>query len=399
LDPSRPAAIGGAQRGSIDLIGDVAGYNGDGARLFLHPKVANAVTEYGSAREDRPGTYDPHLRDLAGQPEFPWRGGQAIWSMFDHGSIAGMEGTTGIVDYFRLPKGGWYWYRNTLANIPPPEPAQAGTATGLKLTSSSPVIKHTDGTDDVQVVVTVVDAAGKQLSNTPDVTLEVVSGPGGFPTGRAITFKKGTDIPIQYGQAAIEFRSYYAGKTMIRAISPGLPEARLTVVSKGAPQYVAGKSPEFLPAPYVRFVGRQQSAAEQVANIALDRPTNASSMADGHQSKLATDGDNATYWAADASATGSQWWECNLEGIYDVSVVSVRFAGTGSYAYEIQSTPDDRVTWKTVVKGTALAADASVTIALPAGTRTSGLRVVLDSVPAGAIPGLAEVVVRGARAR
>jgi hypothetical protein len=136
-----------------------------------------------------------------------------------------------------------------------------------------------------------------------------------------------------------------------------------------------------------------------VANIALDRPTNASSMADGHQSKLATDGDNATYWAADANATGQQWWECNLEGIYDVSAVSVRFAGTGSYAYEIQSSPDDRMTWKTVVKGTAEAAGAPVMIALPAGTRTSGLRIVLDSVPAGAIPGLAEVAVRGARAR
>ena len=399
LDPTRPAAIGGAQRGSIDLIGDVAGYNGDGARLFLHPKVANAVTEYGSAREDRPGTYDPHLRDLAGQPEFPWRGGQAIWSMFDHGSIAGMEGTTGIVDYFRLPKGGWYWYRNAQAKIPPPEQAQAGTAAGLKLTSSSPVIEHADGTDDVQVIVTVVDASGKQLSNTPNVTLEVVSGPGGFPTGRAITFSKGTDIPIQYGQAAIEFRSYYAGITVIRASSTGLPEARLTVVSKGAPEYVAGKSPEFLPVPYVRFVGRQQLAAEQVANIALDRPTNASSMAEGHQSKLASDGDNATYWAAAADATGPQWWECNLEGIYDVSAVSLRFAETGSYTYEIQSTPDDRVTWKSAVKGTAVATGSPVTIALPAGTRTSGLRVVLDSVPAGAITGLAEVVVRGARAR
>jgi hypothetical protein len=399
LDPTRPAAIGGAQRGNIDLIGDVAGYNGDGARLFLHPKVANAVTEYGSAREDRPGTYDPHLRDLAGQPEYPWRGGQAIWSMFDHGSIAGMEGTTGIVDYFRLPKGGWYWYRNALAKIPPPEQAQAGTAKRLKLTSSSPVIEHADGTDDVQVIVTVVDAAGKQLSNTPDVTLEVVSGPGGFPTGRSIMFSKGTDIPIQYGQAAIEFRSYFAGTTTIRATSSGLPEARLTVLSKGAPQYVAGKSSEFLPAPYVRFVARQQTAADQVVNIVLDRPTNASSMAEGHQSKLASDGDNTTYWAATVDAAGPQWWECNLEGIYDVSAVSVRFAGTGSYAYEIQSTTDDRMTWKTVVKGTAEAAGSPVTIALPAGTRTSGLRVVLDTVPAGAIPGLAEVAVRGARAR
>ena len=53
--------------------------------------------------------------------------------------------------------------------------------------------------DDVQVTVTVVDAEGKPISNTPDVTLEVVSGPGGFPTGRSITFKNGTDIPILDG--------------------------------------------------------------------------------------------------------------------------------------------------------------------------------------------------------
>ena len=400
LDPTRPAAIGGAQRGGIDLIGDVAGYNGDGARLFIHPKVASAVTEYGSAKEDRPGTYDPHLRDLAGQPEFAWRGGQAIWSMYDHGSVAGAEGTTGIVDYFRLPKRGWYWYRNALAKIPPPEWPVEGKAAGLKLTASSPVIAHADGTDDVQVIVTVVDAAGKQISNTPDVTLEVASGPGEFPTGKSIAFKKGTDIPILDGQAAIEFRSYYAGTTVIRATSPGLPAARLTVVSKGAPEYVAGKSPEFAPGPYVRFIGRMQTVAEQVANIALDRPTNASSMAAGHQSKLATDGDNATYWAAAADASGPQWWESDLEGVYDVSAVSVRFAGTGSYGYEIQGSTDDRMTWKTVAKGTAEAvAGKAVAIALPAGTRTSGIRIVLDAVPEGAVPGLAEVAVRGARAK
>ena len=37
LDPTRPAAIGGCQRGDIDKLGDVAGYNGDGARLFVNP--------------------------------------------------------------------------------------------------------------------------------------------------------------------------------------------------------------------------------------------------------------------------------------------------------------------------------------------------------------------------
>jgi hypothetical protein len=262
------------------------------------------------------------------------------------------------------------------------------------------VIAHADGTDDVQVIVTVVDAAGKQISNTPDVTLDVVSGPGEFPTGKSISFKKGTDIPILDGQAAIEFRSYYAGTTVIRASSPGLPAARLTVLSKGAPEFVAGKSPEFTPAPYVRFIGRMQTGHDEVANITLDRPTNASSMAAGHQSKLASDGDNATYWSAAADATGPQWWESDLEGVYDVSAVSVRFAGLGSYGYEIQGSTDDRMTWKTVAKGTANAvAGKPVVIALPAGTKSSGIRIVLDSVPQGSVPGLAEVAVRGARAK
>jgi len=80
---------------------------------------------------------------------------------------------------------------------------------------------------------------------------------------------------------------------------------------------------------------------------------------------------------------GREWTavvESDLEGVYEVTSVSVRFAGTGSYAYEIQSSTDDRMTWKTVAKGTAEAAGAPVAIALPAGTRTSGVRVVLDSV-------------------
>jgi hypothetical protein len=120
-------------------------------------------------------------------------------------------------------------------------------------------------------------------------------------------------------------------------------------------------------------------------------------MAVGHESKLATDGDNATYWAAAQDATGPQWWESDLEGVYDVSAVTVRFAGAGTYAYEIQASTDDRMTWKTVVKGSAEAAGRPVVIALPAGTRSSGLRIVLDAAPVGG--GLAEVAVRGARAR
>ncbi len=393
LDPTRPAAIGGAQRGGIDTLGDVAGYNGDGARLFLHPSVASAVTEYGSAKEVRPGTYDPHLRDLVGQPEFPWRGGQAIWSMFDHGSVAGAEGTTGIVDYFRLPKRGWYWYRNALRGIAPPVWPQPGTAAGLRLTASSNTIAHADGTDDVQVVVTVVDAAGKPISNTPDVTLTVLSGPGGFATGRVVTFKNGTDIPILDGQAAMEFRSYYSGVTVLRASSPGLQDAELTITSQGAPVYVAGQSPEFAPGPYVRYARAAVQEGAAAVSLTLDRPTNASSMAEGHSSRLAADGDLGTSWRPAANASGPQWWESDLEGVYDLASVELHLSGIGPCAYQVQVSNDDRMTWKTAAEGTGTA-EATETVVL-SHVRSSGLRLVLASPGCG----LAEVAAYGARAR
>ena len=72
LDPTRPAVGAGrlpalhpnnaATR--IDLIGDVAGYNGDGAAiaLFQNPGIPNMVTEYDNANYVRPGSYNPSYR-------------------------------------------------------------------------------------------------------------------------------------------------------------------------------------------------------------------------------------------------------------------------------------------------------------------------------------------------
>ncbi len=51
---------------------------------------------------------------------YPWRVGEAVWCGFDHGSIWPSGGRMGIVDYSRIPKRAWYWYRNALRNIPPP---------------------------------------------------------------------------------------------------------------------------------------------------------------------------------------------------------------------------------------------------------------------------------------
>ena len=288
LDPTRPAAIGGCQRGEMDKLGDVAGYNGDGARLFINPGIPSVVTEYGSTMADRPGKYEPGWGDLQ-QERFAWRSGEAIWCAFDHGSIAGRKfGGMGMIDYFRLPKRQWYWYRNEYKKIPPPEWPADGVPAGLKLTADRSTLQHADGTDDSLLTVTVVDAAGKAISNCPPVTLTIESGPGEFPTGPSITFAPDSDIAIRDGQAAISFRSYHAGKSVIRATSPGLKDAVVEITSSGAPPFITGQTPPVKPRPYVSFTSKPKEQAP--SRFGRETPTRASSESPDHSGRLANDG-------------------------------------------------------------------------------------------------------------
>lgn len=288
LDTTRPAGIGGCQRGDIDKLGDVAGYNGDGARLFVNPGIPSVITEYGSTQVDRPGRYEPGWGDLPGTPganrnvigswRLPWRSGEVIWCGFDHGSIAGRRfGAMGMVDYFRLPKRQWYWYRNEYLHIPPPAWPSEGVPAALKLTTDKTTLRFVDGTDDAQIIVTVVDKDGNAISNCPPVTLTIESGPGEFPTGPSITFAPDSDITIRDGQAAMEFRSYYSGQTTIRATSPGLKDATIQITSLGEPKFIAGKTPAVKPRPYVRFT--ETNASSSAVTLGLQTPTRASSEA------------------------------------------------------------------------------------------------------------------------
>jgi hypothetical protein len=267
LDPAptgRPAAIGGAQSriGSTEpgTLGDVAGYNGDGTG-YNDPGVPNMVSEYGAdVSTTRPGNYDPGWANLtvangmAAQPA--WRSGISRWCMFDYGSQMGAQYTnSGIVDYFRIPKRAYYWYRNAYAKVAPPTWPTAGTPAGLKLTASTTTLSAVDGTEDAWLLVTVVDANGNAISNNVPVTLTLKSGPGEFPTGPSITFTppgsgSASDISIRDGQAAIEFRTYYAGTSIIEATSPGLTSSSITITSQGAPAWVEGMSPTVAPRPY-----------------------------------------------------------------------------------------------------------------------------------------------------
>ena len=184
LDPAptgRPAAIGGAQSKingtEAGTLGDIAGYNGDGVG-YDNPGVPNMVSEYGAdVSAVRPGSYDPGWGNLtvtngvAAQPA--WRSGISRWCMFDYGSqMSAQYINSGLVDYFRIPKRSYYWYRNANANVAPPTWPAAGTAAGLKLTSSTTTLSAVDGTQDAWLLVTVVDASGKAISNNVPVTLD-----------------------------------------------------------------------------------------------------------------------------------------------------------------------------------------------------------------------------------
>lgn len=267
LDPApagRPAAIGGAQAriGSTEpgTLGDIAGYNGDGTG-YDNPGVPNMVSEYGAdVSSTRPGSYDPGWARLtvsngmAAQPA--WRSGISRWCMFDYGSQMGNQYIrSGIIDYFRIPKRSYYWYRNAYAKQPPPTWPSAGTPAALSLTSSATTLSAVDGTQDAWLLVTVLDATGKAISNNVPVTLTLKSGPGEFPTGPSITFTppgsgSASDIAILDGQAAIEFRTYHSGTSVIEASSPGLTSARVSITSQGSPAWVEGVTPRVAPRPY-----------------------------------------------------------------------------------------------------------------------------------------------------
>jgi len=417
LDPTRPAAIGGCQRPNntaarIDKIGDVAGYNGDGATIsmFQNPGVANMITEYGSVTATRPGNYDPGWGNLSSQltgglpTEYAWRSGQSLWCAFDYGThfsggaLPGGSGAKGVVDFFRLPKEAWYWYRNQYAGVPPPKWPVNGTPAALQLTASATNLTAVDGTQDAQLIVTVLDANGNAISNNVPVTLTVISGPGQFPTGTNITFTppgngQASDIAILAGQAAIEFRTYYSGVSVIQATSQGLINATVAITSQGSPAWIPGVTPPAQTLAYSRFNGTVTLPPVHSYLLATLRPTSASSTGAG-QAPNGNDGDTNTFWQA-ASLDPNAWWQVNLENNYQVDTVQLVFPTPGNYRYQILLSTDN-LNWTTAVDQSQNSnTDQSRTAVGYFGSGIGFVRVVFTNMPPGLVPGLAEVAVGG----
>jgi beta-galactosidase len=256
-DSTRCAGAGGVQRENTDILSDVAGYNGDGATLFINPNVPNVVAEYGypsTCYSIRPGEYIGSWGDVQVQNDrpvqYPWRAGIALWCAFHHGSNVDSTqgagawgiGKTGMIDHARLPLRRWYYYRNIYRGIAPPTWSVAGTAAKLKLTTDADTIND-DGTSDCQLIVQVQNAAGAWLSNSPEITFTDKSGLGIFPstpTGSpTITFSAGGfEKGVLDGMAAIEYRSYKAGTAIIEATSNGLTPATVEITVRHVPDPV-----------------------------------------------------------------------------------------------------------------------------------------------------------------
>jgi hypothetical protein len=391
LDPTRSAAIGGSQRGGLDKLGDIAGYNGDGAKV-QNPVFPSVVSEYGSHISDRgdakTDTYDGmfNKRELTAEtPDYPWRSGQSLWCAFDYSTVFGHFGHMGFVDYFRIPKRAWYWYRNQYRHIAPPEWPKNGTPARLVLTTDKTTIQGTDATDDCQLLVTVQDLEGKPLSNSPAVTFTIESGPGEFPTGRSITFNPPSkdpksDIGISDGMAAIEFRSYFGGQSVIRATSPGLKDGTVTITTEGDPKFIAGRTPLAPDRPYVRFVNTS-SAREKDQSLALNHPVTASSEAPGHGAKLANDGSTSTGWQAADNLPGA-WWQIDMENINSIDSVETTFGDAANYRYKIEASPDGN-TWTVLADQTQTTNASQVrTDACAKNEHNRYLRLTITGLPA-----------------
>jgi hypothetical protein len=141
--------------------------------------------------------------------------------------------------------------------------------------------------------------------------------------------------------------------------------------------------------PYRPFISGGNGAE---VSLGLDNPTDASSSADGHSSRLVNDGDAATYWAPQAGDTAMAV-TIDLERVASIHKLVLTFPQAAAYGF-VAETTDGNGQWQTLAQQ-PVGAQASRTRTLDTAP-LEGRRVrVRLLVPAGAIAGLSEVHVVG----
>ena len=323
LDPSRPAAVGGAQRDGFDVLGDLAGYNGDGAALYHDPGFPSLVSEYGSSIETRPGKFEPRFTDGT-EIDYPWRSGKILWCGFHHGSIFDGMGSMGMIDYYRLPLACWYWYREHLAGKSAPKPKKEGTSFQIRLSSDVNRFRA-NGQEDAWICVELLDQEGNPISNEIELTFTVEKGDGIFPTGKTITFSPEKKNMLD-GLAAIEFRSWYGGENVICATADGVKSAKICIFADGEPKPKNTVLNPMLPPPYT--VGEPKP--KERYDEAKRHPVFADSFEIGHEPYFVTAEEEGSWMPkmSDSSKHLSEqmhWVMVDLEGVRRINQLEVSF--------------------------------------------------------------------------
>lgn len=336
LDSTRPAAVGGAQRKGFDVLGDLAGYNGDGAELFHDPGIPSVVSEYHGVRGQGPGEYEVEWEHGV-EVDYPWRSGKIFWCAFHYKSIADGAGLQGLADYWRMPRRPYHWYRERLRGIAPPAFPEPGTAVAVRLTADTDTMP-TDGTGDARLTVELLDEHGVRVVDDLPVTLTVVEGEGLFPSGPSITLEPGNHS-LWGGAGAIELRSYAPGPQRIRASADGLAPAELVVSAIGPAKPGRGRARRLAPpAPYVT----EPPAGRRKASLAAYRPVQVSSAEPRHEGGNATISGSGTFWRAARSDPG-EWIAADLEFPYEISRVEIVFAEPPAHPWTVETNVDGRV--------------------------------------------------------
>lgn len=323
LDPSRPAAVGGAQRDGFDVLGDLAGYNGDGAALYHDPGFPSLVSEYGSSIETRPGKFEPRFTDGT-EIDYPWRSGKILWCGFHHGSIFDGMGSMGMIDYYRLPLACWYWYREHLAGKSAPKPKKEGTPFQIRLSSDANRFRA-NGQEDAWICAELLDQEGNPISNEIELTFTVEKGDGIFPTGKTITFSPEKKNMLD-GLAAIEFRSWYGGENVICATADGVKSAKICIFADGEPKPKNTVLNPMLPPPYT--VGEPKP--KERYDEAKRHPVFADSFEIGHEPYFVTAEEEGSWMPkmSDSSKHLSEqmhWVMVDLEGVRRINQLEVSF--------------------------------------------------------------------------
>lgn len=323
LDPSRPAAVGGAQRDGFDVLGDLAGYNGDGAALYHDPGFPSLVSEYGSSIETRPGKFEPRFTDGT-EIDYPWRSGKILWCGFHHGSIFDGMGSMGMIDYYRLPLACWYWYREHLAGKSAPKPKKEGTPFQICLSSDVNRFRA-NGQEDAWICAELLDQEGNPISNEIELTFTVEKGDGIFPTGKTITFSPEKKNMLD-GLAAIEFRSWYGGENVICATADGVKSAKICIFVDGEPKPKNTVLNPMLPPPYTIGEPKPKERYDE----AKRHPVFADSFEIGHEPYFVTAEEEGSWMPkmSDSSKYLSEqmhWVMVDLEGVRRINQLEVSF--------------------------------------------------------------------------